>query len=168
MPQRVVVLKFTWQQSISSLQRRSISGTFLTEASSRDAGPHQRTRHDDLQPDRDWIACGARRQVESSSRNLIAPVLGGHGTSKVAESGYPGFECSNWFALVGPQRMPPAIVNRLHAKAAKSLASPAVRTKLSQLGVDSIGGSGDELAAMINAEIPRWTKLINELGIKAK
>jgi len=85
----------------------------------------------------------------------------------VAESGYPGFECSNWFGLVGPARMPAAIVNRLHAETVKVLAAPDLRTKLSHLGVDSIGGSADELAATINAEIPRWAKLIRELGIKA-
>ncbi len=85
----------------------------------------------------------------------------------VAESGYPGFECSNWFGLVGPAGMPAAIVNRLHAETVKALAAPDLRTKLMHLGVDSVGGSGSELAAMINAEIPRWAKLIRELGIKA-
>lgn len=85
----------------------------------------------------------------------------------VAESGYPGFECSNWFGLVGPARVPAAIVDRLHAETIKALASPDLRTKLLHLGVDSIGGPADQLAAMVNAEIPRWAKLIKELGIKA-
>jgi tripartite-type tricarboxylate transporter receptor subunit TctC len=85
----------------------------------------------------------------------------------VAESGYPGFECSNWFGLVGPGRIPAAIVDRLHAGTIKALASPDVRAKLIHLGVESIGGSADELAALVDAEIPRWAKLIKALGVKA-
>ena len=84
-----------------------------------------------------------------------------------AESGYPGFECSNWFGLVGPVRMPAAIVSRLHAETVRALASPDLRSKLLHLGVDSIGGSADELAAVISTEIPRWRKLIKEMGITA-
>jgi tripartite-type tricarboxylate transporter receptor subunit TctC len=100
--------------------------------------------------------------VTSSRRSAAAPEV-----PTVAESGYPGFECVNWFGLAGPGGMSAAIVNRLHAETVKALASSDLRAKLSHLGVDSIGGAADELAAMINAEIPRWKKLIEELGIKA-
>lgn len=85
----------------------------------------------------------------------------------VAESGYPGFECSNWFGLVGPAGLPAPIVNRLEAGTIKALASPELRAKLMHLGVDNIGGSADELAAMITAELPRWAKLVKELAIRA-
>ena len=85
----------------------------------------------------------------------------------LAESGYPGFECSNWFGLVGPAGLPAPIVSRLHAGTTKALASPDLRSKLIHVGVDTIGGSAHELAAMIAAELPRWAKLIRELGIRA-
>ena len=88
-------------------------------------------------------------------------------TPTVAESGYPGFECSNWFGLLGPARMSADIVTRLHSEIIKALASPDLRAKLSNLGVDIIGGSAEDLARLIKAEIPRWAKLIRELGIKA-
>jgi tripartite-type tricarboxylate transporter receptor subunit TctC len=88
-------------------------------------------------------------------------------TPTVAESGYPGFESSNWFGLVGPARMSAPTVNRLHSETVKALALPGLREKLSHLGVDSIGGSPDELAALIKAEIPRWAKVVKDSGIKA-
>jgi tripartite-type tricarboxylate transporter receptor subunit TctC len=100
--------------------------------------------------------------VTSLRRSSAAPEV-----PTVAESGYPGFECSNWFGLVGPAGVPAAIVNRLHAGTAQALASTDLRTKLVDLGVDSIGGSGGELAALVHAELPRWAKLIKALGIKA-
>ena len=85
----------------------------------------------------------------------------------VAESGYPGFECSNWFGLVGPAGMPAAIVDRLHAETTRALASADVRGKLLHLGIESVGAPADRLAATIDAELSRWPKLIKELGIKA-
>jgi tripartite-type tricarboxylate transporter receptor subunit TctC len=99
--------------------------------------------------------------VTSLRRSAAAPDV-----PTVAESGYPGFECANWFGLVGPAGLPAAIVDRLHAGTVKALASPDVRAKLTHLGVDSIGGSADELAGLVAGELPRWAKLIKELGIK--
>jgi tripartite-type tricarboxylate transporter receptor subunit TctC len=62
--------------------------------------------------------------------------------------------------------MPAAIVTRLHAGTTQALASADLRTKLTDLGVDPIGGSGGELVALVDAELPRWAKLIKALGIR--
>jgi tripartite-type tricarboxylate transporter receptor subunit TctC len=101
--------------------------------------------------------------VTSPRRTPAAP-----DTPTVAESGYPGFEAANWFGMFGPDRTPPAIVARLHAETTKALASAELRAKLSNLGVDAIGSSPDELATLIKTEVPRWAKIVQDLGIKAE
>jgi tripartite-type tricarboxylate transporter receptor subunit TctC len=84
----------------------------------------------------------------------------------IAESGYPGFEFTNWNGLLAPARTPATIVGKLHLETVKALALPDVRAKLADLGLDKIGNSPDEFAAVIKAEIPKWAKVIKDSGIK--
>jgi tripartite-type tricarboxylate transporter receptor subunit TctC len=89
-------------------------------------------------------------------------------TPTVVESGYPGFEAANWFGLFGPHGTPHAVVTRLHADTINALASTELRAKLSNLGIDAIGSSPDELATLIKAEVPRWARIVRDSGIKVE
>ena len=84
----------------------------------------------------------------------------------IAESGYPGFEVTPWFGLLAPARTPATIVGKLHLETVKALAQPDLRAKLADLGLEVVGNSPDEFAALIKSEIPKWAKLIKESGIK--
>jgi len=84
----------------------------------------------------------------------------------IAESGYPGFEVTIWYGLLAPAGTPPAIIRRLHLETVKALAQPDVRAKLAEQGLDAIGNSPDEFAAIIKSEIPIWAKVIKDAGIK--
>jgi tripartite-type tricarboxylate transporter receptor subunit TctC len=94
-------------------------------------------------------------------RSSAAPEL-----PTIAESGYPGFEVALWNGLLAPARTPATIVGKLHLETVKALALPDLRAKLADLGMEGIGNSPDELAAIIKSEIPKWAKLIKESGIK--
>ncbi|HMH18644.1 MAG TPA: tripartite tricarboxylate transporter substrate binding protein [Burkholderiales bacterium] len=84
----------------------------------------------------------------------------------IAESGYPGFEATNWHGFLAPAGTPATIVRRLHLETVKALALPDLRAKLAELGLEVIGNSPDEFAAAIRSEIPKWAKVIKESGIK--
>lgn len=99
--------------------------------------------------------------VTSSKRSPAAP-----GVPTIAESGYPGFEATNWYGLLAPAGTPDAIVRRLHSDTAKALGLPAVRGKLAELGLEVIGNSPEEFAAAIKSEIPKWAKVVEHSGIK--
>jgi tripartite-type tricarboxylate transporter receptor subunit TctC len=99
--------------------------------------------------------------VTSLRRSAAAPEL-----PTIAESGYPGFEATNWYGLLAPAGTPAAIVRRLHLETVKALALPDLRGKLADLGMEVIGNSPDEFVAAIKSEIPKWAKVIKELGIK--
>ena len=85
----------------------------------------------------------------------------------IAESGYPGFEATNWYGLLAPAHTPGTIVSRLHLETVKALASPELRAKLGDLGLEVIGNSPEEFAAAIKSETPKWAKVIKASGIKA-
>lgn len=101
--------------------------------------------------------------VTSLKRSSAAPEL-----PTVAESGYPGFEVTAWSGLLAPARTPATIVGKLHLETVKALALPDLRAKLADLGLEPIGNSPDEFAAIIKSEIPKWAKVIKDAGIKAE
>jgi tripartite-type tricarboxylate transporter receptor subunit TctC len=101
--------------------------------------------------------------VTSLARSPAAPEL-----PTIAESGYPGFEVTGWNGLLAPARTPGAVVGALHAEALNTLAQPEVRAKLADLGLQAIGSSPDEFARTIATELPKWAKVIHEMGIKAQ
>jgi tripartite-type tricarboxylate transporter receptor subunit TctC len=84
----------------------------------------------------------------------------------MAESGFPDFDVTVWFGLMAPARTPPAIAEKLHRETARILAMPEMRKRFDALGIELIGNSPAEFAAAIDAEIPKWAKLIREAGIK--
>ena len=85
----------------------------------------------------------------------------------MAESGFPGFDATAWFALLAPAGTPDAIVAAIHRETVRILALPDIRKKFAELGMEPIGNSPAEFAAAIAAETPKWTKLIKEVGIRA-
>jgi tripartite-type tricarboxylate transporter receptor subunit TctC len=84
----------------------------------------------------------------------------------MAESGFPGFEATSWFALLAPAGTPQEIVRKLHAETVKALAQADIRTRFKDLGMDIVGGTPEQLTAVMRAEIPKWAKLVKESGAK--
>ncbi|MGZ5179495.1 MAG: Bug family tripartite tricarboxylate transporter substrate binding protein [Ramlibacter sp.] len=99
--------------------------------------------------------------VTSLERSPVLPQL-----PTVAESGYPGFEATNWYGLVAPAGTDPAIVRRLSAEAIQALGRPGLRDRLAGLGLDVTGTSPDQFAALVHAELPKWSGVVKTLGIK--
>jgi tripartite-type tricarboxylate transporter receptor subunit TctC len=99
--------------------------------------------------------------VTSLKRSSAVPEL-----PTLAQSGYPGFEATNWYGLVAPARTAPAVIRRLHAETVKALADLDVRIKFERLGIEPIGNSPEEFGAMIKSESPKWAKVIKDSGIK--
>ncbi len=99
--------------------------------------------------------------VTSLQRAASAPEL-----PAMAESGFPGFEATSWFALLAPAGTPAPIVRKLHHETIKALAAPDLRAKFSELGMDIVGSTPEQLAAIIMADIPKWAKVIKDSGAK--
>jgi tripartite-type tricarboxylate transporter receptor subunit TctC len=83
----------------------------------------------------------------------------------VAESGYPQYQSTLWYALLAPARVPPAIANALHDAAVTALRAPDVTEQLKVQGADAIGNSPKELDAFLREEVERWTRVIKTAHI---
>jgi tripartite-type tricarboxylate transporter receptor subunit TctC len=84
----------------------------------------------------------------------------------IAESGYPGYEATNWYCYVAPAKTPKAILDRLHAELVKTLDAPDVRDQLAKHGLESHPGSSEDLAKYIEREYETWGRIVKEAGIK--
>lgn len=101
--------------------------------------------------------------VTTGKRIALSP-----NTPTMIEAGVPGFEMSSWQAVYAPKGTPKPIVQRLHAEIAKALKLPDVVAKLhGQLGMEIVGGTPEELAALMAREIPRWATLVKKSGASA-
>jgi len=100
--------------------------------------------------------------VTSTRRSAAAPDL-----PTISESGYPGFEVKGWNGLLAPAKTPAAVVSALHRQSVNALAQPDIRAKLDSLGLEAIGNSPEQFAAVIKSELPKWSKVIRDAGIKA-
>jgi tripartite-type tricarboxylate transporter receptor subunit TctC len=99
--------------------------------------------------------------ITSIKRSPLAPDL-----PTMAESGFPGFEAVPWFGLLAPAGTPQDVLDKLYNETVKTLAMPEIRKKFDELGLEPVGNTPAEFAAIIKKETPEWAKLIKDAGIK--
>jgi len=98
-----------------------------------------------------------------TKRSKVVPEL-----PTIAESGFPGFDVSTWYALLVPARTSAAIVNKIRGAAIKAVALPDVQEAMSRQGLDVETSTPQELAARMSAETAVWAGVIKDAGIKAE
>jgi tripartite-type tricarboxylate transporter receptor subunit TctC len=85
-----------------------------------------------------------------------------------AEAGFPGIVILTWNGLMAPAGTPRAIIDRLASEVASAARDPAIAERLSSNGVDPVGNTPEEFAAMIAADISLWAEAIRITGVAAK
>lgn len=83
------------------------------------------------------------------------------------ESGMKGFEATTWYGLMGPGKLPQAMVQRMNEDINKVLAMPDVQEKMEQYGAEDGGGSIQKFTDFILAEQQKWTIVAKQAGVKA-
>src|SRR5690606_24150563 len=83
----------------------------------------------------------------------------------IAESGFPGFNATNWYAFVAPGKTPENILERWNHELVKVLNDPAVRAELVKIGLTPMPGTRQELKDYIASESATWGKVIKERNI---
>ena len=100
--------------------------------------------------------------LTSAKRHASLPDVG-----TFAEAGLTGFDVSAWYALLAPAGTPKPVVARIHDEVVKILATPEMKERfLTTIGGDPVGGTPEQLAADIKADIARWGKIVKDSGIK--
>ena len=85
----------------------------------------------------------------------------------VAESGFPGFEASTWFALLAPARTPVEVLDRLNAELNKALGAKPVQDRFAALSLEAQPMDRATLRRYLEAEVAKWGKVVRDNGLKA-
>ena len=86
----------------------------------------------------------------------------------IAESGYPGFNATNWYAFVASSKTPKVLLDRWNVELVKVLNAPDVREQLDKHGLTPQPGTRNELARYIASETAIWGRVIKERKISAE
>src|SRR5262245_10930757 len=86
----------------------------------------------------------------------------------MAEAGYPDVEMSTWYGISAPAGTPRALIDRLYAAIARTLASDGVKQKLSAQGAEIFLKEPDAFAAFVQADAIRMRALIESANMKAE
>jgi tripartite-type tricarboxylate transporter receptor subunit TctC len=84
----------------------------------------------------------------------------------IAESGYPGFEATNWYAFAAPAKTSPEVIKRLNAALVATLKDPGVVAQLRKLGLEPTPTTPAEAARYIKAESDKWGSVVRKANIK--
>ena len=133
--------------AVADLLGGQISAVFATPAS---AGAH--------------VKSGRIRAiaVTGATRSSLMPEV-----PTIAESGYPGYEATNWYAYVAPAKTPREMLDRWNQELVKVLSAPEVRKQLHGHGLEPMPGTREELAKYIEREYATWGRVVKEAKITA-
>jgi tripartite-type tricarboxylate transporter receptor subunit TctC len=84
----------------------------------------------------------------------------------VEEQGFPGYDMSVWYMVLGPAGLPPEVVRRLEGALGKTIADPTVNRRLVDAGYIPGGGTAEAAAALVRRDAERLGRLVQEAGIK--
>jgi tripartite-type tricarboxylate transporter receptor subunit TctC len=86
----------------------------------------------------------------------------------MGELGFPKVNSDNWYGLVGPQGLPPAILKRIHAAAVAALNSPDVAEQYAKVGGVPMPSSPEEFAVYLAQDQAKWGGVVKAIGFKAE
>lgn len=99
--------------------------------------------------------------VTTRTRSTALPHL-----PTMVEAGVPGYDVNQWNGLLATGGTPAAIVARLHAETVRALQE--IKERLASDGSEVVGGTPEALGAHVRAEIAKWKKLVQQIGIRAE
>ena len=101
--------------------------------------------------------------ITGSARKAAVPQV-----PTFAEAGLPGLDATTHRGLLVPAGSPSEVIARLNMEFNKALAHPPLRARLEELGYDASGGSPDDYAKIVRAEISKWDGVIRKAGIRVE
>ena len=84
------------------------------------------------------------------------------------EAGYPKVLSDNWYGLVGPAGLPPAVLKRIHAAAISALNTPELVEQYSKVSGVPMPSSPEEYAVFLVQEQKKWGAVVKAIGFKAE
>ena len=98
--------------------------------------------------------------VAANKRSSLLPAV-----PTIAESGVAGYHAASWASFVAPARTPQPIIDRLNREINAALASPDVKQRMLEVGVEARGSTSVQARDLMASEIAKWKTVIERAGI---
>ena len=85
----------------------------------------------------------------------------------VAESGLPGFSVVGWYGIMGPAKLPKAMVDKLYHDITGVLKEQQVRERILSVGGTPVGSTPEEFRKFLLADMVKWADVVKKSGAKA-
>ena len=152
---------------------KKLSGTQITHVPYKGGGPaladvvggQVQMTFDTLSTSLGFVQSGKLRALAVCAPKRLAQLPD---VPAMPELGFPAIVTGAWTALLAPKDTPPEIVARLNAATNEALKTPAMMEALKRLGAEARGGGPGALAAVIKADIEKWTPIVQALDLKAE
>ncbi|CAB3813161.1 Bug family tripartite tricarboxylate transporter substrate binding protein [Achromobacter denitrificans] len=99
--------------------------------------------------------------ITSLKRDPKAPQI-----PTLAESGFKDFEVSTWYGVFAPANTPKPVVDKLSKSIQTVLEQGEMQAKLSEQGFTVVGSDAAAFSGYVASELPRWSVVIRDIGIK--
>ena len=101
--------------------------------------------------------------VSTPSRSPAMPSV-----PTIAESGIPGFDVIQWSGVLAPAGVPRNVIRKWNTEVNRILSRADTRERLAAAGADPGGGSPEQFANIIQADIAKWAKLVKSIGVRVQ
>jgi tripartite-type tricarboxylate transporter receptor subunit TctC len=101
--------------------------------------------------------------VTSAQRSTALPDV-----PSLAESGLPGFDIVQWFAVWVPAQTPKEVLLKLNADISTIVRSAEYRQRMVESGTEAVGGTAEQLASFQASEIRKYRQIAQSAGISAE
>ena len=84
----------------------------------------------------------------------------------VAEGGLKDFETGSWQGVLAAGNTPRDVLARLNSEIVKVLNTPEIAQQLAKIGIDPVGGTPEQYADTIRADMQKFGKLVKDIGAR--
>src|SRR6202795_1393161 len=83
----------------------------------------------------------------------------------MVESGFPDFVSTSWTGLLAPAHTPATMITRLNGAINDGLKTPDLRTALTRISYEPLGGTPADFTVVIKADLAKWSPIVKTLGL---
>jgi len=99
--------------------------------------------------------------VTSLKRSKLMPEM-----PSISEAGLSGFESIQWYGVLSPAKVPPAVVSKIQKDILTVMSTAEAKQQLFSLGFEETLSTPKEFAAFLKADLDKWAKVIKAANIK--
>lgn len=108
------------------------------------------------------------KKLKALGVTSLKPSRAAPGVPSIADSGFPGFEAENWYALLAPAKTSRTIVEKLNVQLNKIISAPEMQERLARDGAEPLSGTPTEARMYVLREMKKWAKVVASSGAAVK